>query len=510
MRRSSIDEANVIATRGSGILLHVTSLPSRFGIGDLGPGAYRFADFLVRSKQRYWQILPLTPADYSHEYSPYNCMSAFANNKYLISPEVMQRHGYLKRSDLGARPRFSNRRVDFTCMIRWKDCILNKAYERFSKTKHASSEYMRFSVRNRAWLDDYAFFVALKHMQEGRGWIDWPDPIKRRDRAALESLRKKLHAQIEKEKFLQFVFWQQWLALKSYCNRLGIKIIGDVPIYVDFDSVDVWAHPEIFKLTKDFDPLFVSGVPPDYFSETGQLWGNPVYDWAELKRTGFKWWVQRIEHSLKLFDYIRLDHFRGFVAFWQVPSRAKTAKFGKWVRVPIEDFLRCLRRSLHRLPVIAEDLGTITPDVREVMRRFHLPGMKVLLFAFGDGTSTNPYLLHNHVQNCLVYTGTHDNNTVRGWFENEASKVEKRRLFAYLGRRVGVRNVHEEFVRLAFSSVANTTIIPMQDILGLGSSARMNRPASIKGNWQWRLSPDYLKPGVADRLARVTVTYGRA
>jgi len=504
-----MQRSDVFQTRGSGMLLHVTSLPSRFGIGDLGPGAYGFADFLARSKQRYWQILPLTPANYRHEYSPYNCMSAFANNKYLISPELMLRDGFLKRPDLGSLPDFSERAVDFASVIRFKDGIFEKAYERFSKTKGTSKEYTRFCVENKGWLEDFALFVALKDSNDGRSWIQWPILIRRRDRVALESLKKTLSRQIEQERFLQYVFWKQWQVLKFYCNNLNIKIIGDVPIYVDYDSVDVWSHPHIFKLGKDSKPVFVSGVPPDYFSDTGQLWGNPVYDWQELRGTGFKWWVQRVEHSLRLFDYIRLDHFRGFVAFWQVSSRAKTAKPGKWVRAPVEDFLSTLRNSVRGLPIIAEDLGTITSDVREVIRRFGLPGMKVLLFAF-DGDSANPHLLHNHLKNCVVYTGTHDNNTVRGWFENEASKVEKQKLFSYLGKRVGARSVHEEFVRLAMMSVATTTIIPMQDILGLAGSARMNRPASIGGNWRWRLLSRYLRPSVADRLARMTVTYGRA
>lgn len=505
-----MQQAEVFHIRGSGILLHVTSLPSRFGIGDLGPGAYRFADFLAKSKQRYWQILPLTPANYRHEYSPYNCMSAFANNKYLISPELMLRDGYVGKPDIDLLPRFPERRVDFAGVIRFKDRIFEKAYRRFSRTKGISRGYMRFCRENKAWLDDFALFVALKNSHDGRAWTQLPDSIKRRDRAALGSLGKTLDRQIDQEKFLQYVFWEQWQVLKSYCNGLNIKIIGDVPIYVDYDSVDVWSHPEIFKLDKNSKPVFVSGVPPDYFSDSGQLWGNPVYDWHKLKSTGFKWWVQRVEHSLKLFDYVRLDHFRGFVAFWQIPSQAKTAKPGKWVGVPVEAFLSTLCKRLPRLPIIAEDLGTITADVHEVMRQFYLPGMKVMLFAFGDGTSTNPYLLHNHIQNCVVYTGTHDNNTVRGWFENEASKAEKQRFLRYLGRRVSVQKVHEEFIRLAMMSVANTTIIPMQDILGLGSSARMNRPASIGGNWRWRLSRGYLGSSVADRLAQITVTYGRA
>ncbi len=505
-----MQQTDVFQIRGSGILLHVTSLPSRFGIGDLGPGAYKFADFLIRSKQRYWQLLPLTPVDYPHERSPYNCMSAFAFNKYLISPERMVYSGRLKKADLNAVPRFSERKVNFAAVIQYKDRLFERAYERFESSRERPSDYVRFCEENSSWLDDYALFIALRDVQERRSWIQWPVKTKDRDARALESSRETLRKTVEKERFLQYVFWEQWVALKSYCNNAGLSIIGDVPMYVDFNSVDVWSHREIFKLSKDSKPLFVSGVPPDYFSETGQLWGNPVYDWHRIKKKGFEWWVRRIEHNLKIFDCARLDHFRGFVAFWQVPSQAKTAKSGEWVKVPVDGFMSVLRKRLRVLRIIAEDLGTITPDVREVMRRYDIPGMKVVLFAFGDSVSTNPYLLHNHIRNCVVYTGTHDNNTVRGWFTNEASKGEKQNLFRYLGRRVSARVVHEELIRLAMSSVADTTIIPIQDILGLGHSARMNRPASKRDNWQWRLLPGHLRSSVADRLARITITYGRA
>ena len=326
----------------------------------------------------------------------------------------------------------------------------------------------------------------------------------------MASLRKAYKDDIECEKFLQFIFAEQWQALKDYAARRKIRIIGDMPIYVDFDSADVWSHPRIFKLGKDMKPRFVSGVPPDYFSATGQLWGNPVYDWDAMRRTGYRWWADRVAHNLSLFDCIRLDHFRGLVAYWQVSSRAKTAKNGKWIVAPVRDFLKTLYRKFPVLPLIAEDLGTITPDVRQIIKQYDLPGMKVLLFAFADGSMANPYLPHNHTKNSVVYTGTHDNNTVRGWFDNEASRQEKQRLYSYLGRKVSARHIHEEFLRLAMMSGADTAIIPMQDVLGLGSSARMNRPASGRGNWRWRLSPHHLRSALAARLWSMNVTYGRA
>ncbi len=491
-------------------MLHISCLPSRFGIGDFGSGAYRFADFLFNARMRCWQILPLTPVNYRREYSPYNCMSAFAGNKYLISPDMMLRAGYLKDHDLKDKPCFPKTRVDYTKVVRYKDRLFERAYERFCETKDKSKKYLLFCRNNDYWLSDFALFLALNKYLARKTWGDWPDRLKQREQKTLRVFEEKLRKDVEQEKFLQFVFDEQWQQLKKYCIEKRIQIIGDMPIYVDFNSVEVWSHPDMFKLGKDRRSLFVSGVPPDYFSDTGQLWGNPVYDWEIIRRTGYRWWVQRLAHSFRLFDYVRLDHFRGFMAYWQVPSRAKTAKSGKWMKAPGRHFLKTLRRRFSNLPLIAEDLGTITPDVRDVIQQFDLPGMKVLLFAFTNNAATNPYLLHNHTKNCIVYTGTHDNNTVRGWFENEASESEKKRLFAYLGKRVTVRKVHTEFVRLAMTSAANTAIIPMQDILGLGSSARMNRPASIKGNWRWRLSPRYLTSSLAKRLRAMNITYGRA
>ncbi len=506
MRRA----ANVLRTRSSGLLLHITCLPSNFGIGDMGPEAYHFVDFLSDSGMRYWQILPLTAMKCGGEYSPYDCISAFAGNKYLISPVMMQSAGYLSVQDLRSIPHFAKSRVDYVTAIRFKDRLFEKAYSFFDRTGTGRRNYLRFCRRSRSWLDDFALFIVLQRRSGGKSWVEWPVHWRKRNKTTLASLREAYKDDIEREKFLQFVFAEQWHALKAYSARRKIRIIGDMPIYVDFDSADVWSHPRIFKLGKDMKHRFVSGVPPDYFSDTGQLWGNPVYDWDVMRRTGYRWWVDRVAHNLSLFDCIRLDHFRGLVAYWQVSSHAKTAKNGKWVKAPAADFLKTLYRKFPVLPLIAEDLGTITPDVRQIIRQFGLPGMKVLLFAFGNGSAANPYLLHNHIKNCVVYTGTHDNNTVRGWFENEASLKEKQRLYSYLGRKVSAQHVHEEFLRLAMMSVANTAIIPMQDILGLGSIAHMNRPATIKGNWRWRLATDYSESVSVARLRSMNEIYGRA
>jgi 4-alpha-glucanotransferase len=436
-------------------------------------------------------------------------MSAFAGNKYLISPELMVRERFITKSDLKPIPAFSNRCVDYPGVTTFKDRVFGHAYERFCRTKKRHGEYRRFCKCNAAWLDDFALFVALKIHFRGARWVDWPKPVRDRHPKVLRTLRKSLRTTIEREKFLQYVLSKQWYALKDYCNSNNIEIIGDTPIYVDYDSVDVWSYPEIFELDKNKIPLVVSGVPPDYFSANGQLWGNPVYRWRVLQRTGYRWWVQRIRQNLVLFDLIRLDHFRGFVASWQVSAQAKTARKGKWVKAPAQHFLKTLHEELVRLPIIAEDLGTITDDVRALIQRFHFPGMRVLLFAFGDDASS-PYLPHNHVKNCVVYTGTHDNNTVRGWFEHEASPQQLRKVSSYTGRKLTAQNVHHEFTRLAMMSIANTSIIPMQDILGLGNEARMNRPARMKGNWQWRFLPRQLTASAVNRLADMTERYGRA
>jgi 4-alpha-glucanotransferase len=494
--------------RGSGILLHITSLPSPYGIGDLGPGAYRFADFLAQSKQRFWQILPINPIDPVYGNSPYHSISAFASNLYLISPELMVQEGLLFKEDLEPIPAFSPDTVHYQEAITYKVRLFHKAYGRFKTS--ALSGYEEFVAHNAHWLDDFSLFQSLKEHFNYKGWIEWPAEIRDRQPEALQTIRKTLHDRIERECFLHYVFHKQWSALKNYCNQQGIDIFGDMPIYVDHDSVDVWKNPEMFQLDQAKRPSFVAGVPPDYFSESGQLWGNPLYRWDVLKEHRYEWWIQRMEHNLALFDFVRIDHFRGLVAYWEVPADKTTAIEGKWVEVPAEDFFSVLLDHFPKSSIIAEDLGIITPGVRALMDQFQFPGMKVLLFAFDDELGANPYLPHNHVENCVVYTGTHDNNTVKGWFDGEASQQAKANLFRYLGHELSSENIHWELIRLAMMSVAKMVIFPMQDVLGLGENDRMNRPSVAQGNWQWRLLPEHLTPELQEKIRDMTRMYGRS
>ncbi len=495
--------------RGSGILLHLTSLPSPFGIGDMGPGAYRFADFLTGSRQRYWQILPLNPTNPTHGNSPYHSMSAHAGNPLLISPEFLMQDGLISQEDLSALPDFSRERVDYPAVLAGRENLFDKIRVRFQDRKR-DPDFEAFCVRHAGWLNDFSLFVALKGHFNYSPWTEWPIALRDRHPQALREAEAELRDAIERERILQFIFFRQWNALKSYCNERGVQIIGDIPIYVVHDSVDVWTHPDQFKLDSRKNPRVVAGVPPDYFSETGQRWGNPVYRWDVLKEKGYEWWFRRISHNLDLFDLSRIDHFRGFVGYWEIPAMEKNAINGQWVEAPAMHFFSHLTEKFPKLPIIAEDLGVITPDVREVMERFGFPGMKVLLFAFGDDLATNPYVPHNHIKNCVVYTGTHDNNTTRAWFEKEASPEERGRLSRYLGRNPGVENIHREMIRVAMMSVADRVILPMQDLLGLGEEARMNRPGKNKENWQWRLLPEYLTEERMNELRELTEIYGRA
>lgn len=494
--------------RGSGILLPVTSLPSPFGIGDLGPGAFRFVDFLNTSRQSYWQILPLNPTDPIHYNSPYHSSSAFACNVWLISPDFLLEDGLLYKKDLEPRPSFPSSRVDYEGVIAYKKKLLFKAYDHFSQ-KREKYDWENFYVENATWLDDFALFMALKSKFDGKAWSDWPEEIRERQPQALKAAARELNRLIDQEKFWQYLFCRQWKRLKNYCAEKKVKIIGDIPIYINYDSADLWCHPELFKLDERKKPYVVAGVPPDYFSKTGQLWGNPIYKWDKMQADGYNWWIARLTQVLKFVDIVRIDHFRGLVAYWEVPASEETAVNGRWVEAPAMDFLSHLKEKFPDLPFIAEDLGTITPDVREVMNHFQLPGMKVLLFAFSPDMPANPYVPHNFLPNCVAYTGTHDNNTVKGWFEEEASLEEKKRLFLYLGREVAAEKLSWELIRLLMMSVANTVIIPMQDILGLGAEARMNFPSKRGGNWEWRLLPEQITPFLVDTLKEVTEIYGR-
>lgn len=496
--------------RASGILLHPTSLPSRFGIGDLGATAYDFVDFLVASSQQIWQILPIGPTGYGN--SPYLSYSALAGNPLLISPEKLKADNLLTEEELNSLPDYPSDRVDYNLVIATKIPLLAKASERFQQqaTPEQLQAFQQFCDRHNDWLDDYALFMAVKEANNGASWNSWEQEIAYRQPEAMAKLATLLQKEIFYHKFLQYQFFSQWAELKQYANSQDIQIFGDIPIYVAHDSVDVWAHPDIFRLdAKTGEAALMAGVPPDYFSETGQLWGNPVYNWETLQETNFHWWIKRVKGMLEYVDIIRIDHFRGFQAYWAVPQGEKTAMNGKWIEAPGEEFFKLLQKQLQELPVVAEDLGVITPEVEALRDKFNFPGMKILHFAF-DSDRGNPFLPYNYVnRNCVVYTGTHDNNTTVGWFY-ERSPEAQARVVDYLGC-VTQKGIHWSLINLALSSVANTAIFPLQDILGLGTEAKMNTPSQAEGNWEWRYHPDTLKDdGLREHLKYITYLYGRA
>ena len=494
--------------RASGVLLHITSLPSPYGIGDLGGGAYEFADRLAEAGQSIWQVLPLNPTDPVAYNSPYGTNSALAGNPLMISPDMLVDEGLLSREDLQPVPEFPAGRVDFPSVIEYKRRILDRAYENFRGAGN-HSEFNAFSEINSHWLEDYALFAALKAEAGGAVWNRWDADLRDRKDDALEGAHSRLAGAKEKQKFIQFLFNRQWHALKRYCNDRGVDIFGDVPIYVSYDSVDVWTTPEIFKLKDDKSPEFVSGVPPDYFSKTGQLWGSPVYNWDVLREQGFAWWVRRMHHNFSLFNLMRIDHFRGFAAYWEVPANHKTAVHGKWVDVPGMEFFEVLTAKIPADGIVAEDLGVITDDVLAIMKRYGFPGMKVLQFGFSGKLDENPYTPRNHTENSVVYTGTHDNNTTRGWFETEARKAEKHELNVYVHQDVTAETVSGVLIELAMHSAARTAVIPVQDVLGLPAESRMNCPGSGEGNWEWRLEPGALDGEVVANLRRLTEESGR-
>lgn len=495
-------------TRSSGLLLHITSLPSDYGIGDMGTSAYEFADFLHAAGQKYWQLLPLNPTKQTYGNSPYSSPSAFAGNTLLICPERLVQEGYLTKSDISHSIRFSKHAVLFDKAVELKTAILEKAYQKFKKSGVHRETFESFCKKNKGWLHDYALFTALKDEQGGKAWVEWPAELRDRKKGALKEAEDRLEGTIEKEKFLQFIFFQQWDALKTYCHRKSISFIGDIPFYVNHDSADCWANAGFFKLDKRKMPVTVSGVPPDYFSETGQLWGTPVYDWDVLQEKHFAWWIERIRQNLLLFDVVRLDHFRAFSAFWEVPAGEDTAVNGKWVPCPGDAFFKELKGQFPSMPFIAEDLGDVDRPVFRLRDRFKLPGMKILLFAFGEGMGENQYIVHHHVQNSIAYTGTHDNNTVKGWYQN-ASRIERKSVSVYAGHRVTSRNVHQVMQRMVLSSVASLAILPVQDVLGLGEEAIMNRPGTTENNWSWRLAPGMLTARLAEGLRSLNLIYGR-
>jgi 4-alpha-glucanotransferase len=504
-------------SRVSGILLHPTCLPGPFGIGDLGAGASQFIRFLHESRQQVWQMLPLGPTGYGN--SPYQTYSAFAGNPLLLSLEKLLEDDLLSANDLADVPPFPPHRIDYDAVSDFKRRLLWKAFETFQRaaTRSQGDDLADFSQRQAEWLDDYTLFMALKEAHHGASWHEWEHDIVLRDPAALADWRKKLMSHIQFHTFLQYQFFRQWQALRAACKQHRIQLFGDVPIFVAHDSADVWSHPELFYLDEACKPTVVAGVPPDYFSRTGQLWGNPLYRWDVMAASGYAWWLQRLRTMREMVDIIRLDHFRGFEAYWEVPAMDETAVNGRWVEGPGAAFFEKVHAVLGDLPIIAEDLGLITPQVRALRERFGLSGMRVLQFGFGGDLRTNEHCPHNYTRDCVVYTGTHDNNTSLGWLHEveppdgastlDPMQTERATALKYMAS--DGRQPHWDLIRLALASVGDLALLPLQDVLGLGQEARMNYPGKAKGNWEWRFPADMLTDDISDRLRDLTELYGR-
>ncbi|MCK9240071.1 4-alpha-glucanotransferase [Desulfocurvus sp.] len=499
--------------RASGVLLHVTSLPAAYGVGDMGSAAREFVDFLHAAGQRWWQILPLNPTATVMGNSPYSSPSLFAGNPLLISPEALAAEGWLRLADLGGLPGpapAAGGRADFAAAQAHREALLGLAFERARPRLAAHEGFARFvAAHGPAWLDDYACFTVLKARQGGAPWNAWPEPLRRRDPAALAALRRDAAPELDAVRFSQYLFFSQWAALRRHCAARGVGIIGDLPFYPCLDSADVWAHPGCFRLDADLQPTVVAGVPPDYFSADGQLWGNPVYDWQAQAADGYSWWLSRLGHNLAWADLVRLDHFRALAAYWAVPPGAATAREGRWEPGPGEGFLRAARARFPGLPLLAEDLGLITDDVLALRDAFGLPGMRVLQFGLGPDAPDSANALHNHSRASVVYTGTHDNNTTRGWFDDELGPGGRAALADYLGRLPEADEAAWTLIRLALLSPAHLAVIPAQDLLGLGSGARMNTPSVPAGNWAWRLGARDLTPALAQKLRHLCRLYGR-
>ena len=492
-------------SRKSGLLLHPTSLSGPYGIGDLGPQAHGWIDFLAETGTGLWQVLPLGPTGYGD--SPYQCFSAFAGNPYLISPEALLQEGLLSGDDLRGVPDFPAGVVEYGRVIPWKLDLLNRSFQAFQNRAfpEIQAELKSFREAQSHWMDDYALFMAVKESQDGKPWAAWPASLRDRLPRALKEFRRQHQNQIERQVFFQFLFFRQWHHLRQHAHQQGVEIIGDIPIFVAHDSADVWSHRELFYLDEKGQPTVVAGVPPDYFSETGQLWGNPLYRWEVHQESGYRWWLDRIQAVLSLVDIVRLDHFRGFAGYWEIPAGEETAVEGEWKQGPGVDFFHTVQEELGELPIIAEDLGEITPDVIELREQFGLPGMKVLVFAFGSGPE-NDFLPHHYPENCAVYTGTHDNDTAVGWYQRVE---EEERSFARRYLNVSGEDIAWDLIRAAWGSVADLAIAPLQDTLSLDNSARMNYPGSERGNWSWRLKADDLDPDLRNRLKEVNHLYSR-
>lgn len=491
--------------RTSGVLMHPTSFPGPDGIGDLGPEAYHWVDFLAEAHCHLWQVLPLGPTGYGD--SPYQCFSAFAGNPYLVSPAMLLDQDLLSRADLADRPEFPAHTVDYGPVIQWKLKLLDRAFEHFQTEASSAIKkaYKKFCEDNQDWLDDFALFIAIKESQDGVSWDNWPVELRDRKLEIMAVFVKKNKTAIEKHKIRQFLFFEQWDRVHEYAASKGIQIIGDIPIFVAYDSADAWSHPELFYLDEKGKPTVVAGVPPDYFSPTGQLWGNPLYRWDAHKKEGYAWWIKRFKAVLRMVDIIRLDHFRGFAGYWEIPAGNPTAEIGRWVKGPGKTFFKAINDVFAGLPIIAEDLGEITPDVVELRDTYNLPGMKIFQFAFSS-TPADPFLPHNYPRNCVAYTGTHDNDTTVGWYHS-ATEKERDLCRRYLAR--SGNDIAWDMIRDIWSSAAMFSLCPMQDLLNLDTEARMNYPGKPSGNWGWRLLPDQLQPWLAERLKELNFLYSR-
>ncbi len=492
--------------RSSGLLCHITSLPGKFGIGTMGKEAYDFVDFMILSGQKIWQLLPLGHTGYGD--SPYQCFSAFAGNPILISLEKLYEEGFLSKKDLEFSEAFDQHNVDYGRVIIYKTPLLKRAYENFATkaTKVERVKYANFCKENDLWLEDYAMYIALKELFGGKPWYEWNYDIKMRQEHAMYHYREMLRGQIEFYKVTQYFFFKQWFELKTYANLNNIQIMGDIPLYIAYDSVDAWSSSEYFLFTDQKVPESVAGVPPDYFSATGQLWGNPLYDWEKLKETDFKWWIDRIQANFKIYDILRIDHFRGLAAYWAVPYGETTAINGKWVKAAGKELFEAVFAKLGDLPIVAEDLGVITPDVEELRDSNNMPGMKILQFAFDSGDDNN-FLPHTYINNCVVYTGTHDNDTCMGWIR--ACKEEDKGFVRDYIHNLNEADFSWTLIRMAWASVACWAITPMQDLLSRGSEARMNFPGKASGNWRWRYLQSDLSDELAASLAKLTKIYAR-
>lgn len=490
--------------RSSGILLHPTSFPGPYGIGDLGPAAYRFIDYLAETGCKLWQVLPLGPTGYGD--SPYQCFSAFAGNPYLVSPDFLKNDGLLLEEDFANLPAWPANRVDFGMIFQWKPSLLDTAYRRFEAMPDTPlrAEFESFCAQNDTWLSDFALFMALKDANGGLAWNEWPQTLRQRDPKTLAKARQKHADAIRRQQFRQFLFFRQWNALRSYVHSKGIQIIGDIPIFVAMDSSDAWARPDLFYLDENGKPTVVAGVPPDYFSPTGQLWGNPLYRWEAHSKNGYQWWIERIRATLGMVDIVRIDHFRGFAAYWEIPGGAPTAENGRWVPGPGLSLFRAIEESLGALPIIAEDLGEITPDVVELRDTLGLPGMKI--YQFGFSGPDNPFLPHHYPRHCVVYTGTHDNDTAWGWYRTAPQHEID---FARRYLNISGNDFAWDLIRSAWASVAVFALAPLQDFMNLGSEARMNFPGKVGGFWSWRMPEGSLTDDLKWRIRELNYLYQR-